>query len=69
MVITGTKPTGRLSERNSPQLKSDFSFSNGSTKHGQQGKTLGGMSSGDEMASVRFMQEREINRGKKGKDF
>lgn len=55
MVINRNKPTGRLSERNSPQLKSDFSFSNGSNKHGQQGKTNGGVSSGDEITLVRYL--------------
>jgi hypothetical protein len=52
------KIPGRLSERNSPEKNSNFSFSNGSIKP----KNNGGFSSGDELNSVRYIQDKNMKR-------
>ncbi len=60
MALHGHRVPRGFSERSSPEGKSDFSFSNASLRHGQQGKPRGGQSSGEEPTSVRFLDHRPL---------
>ena len=57
MVFHRQRGPRGLSQGSSPEGKSDFSFSNASLRHGQQGKPRGGKSSAEEEStSVRLIQ-------------